>query len=79
MKAKRLTPVYRLLCLFMCTLFGVQNASAQEAYAYIASTNNNTMYFYYDTNRSSRNSTGTTYDLNTGTNAPGWQTDGARQ
>ncbi len=35
---------------------------------------NTTLTFYYDSQRSSR--TGTTYDLNTGYNWPGWATDG---
>ena len=35
---------------------------------------NTTLTFYYDNQRSSR--TGTTYDLNTGTNNPGWESDG---
>ena len=35
---------------------------------------NTTLTFYYDNLRSSR--TGTTYDLNTGSNQPGWYTDG---
>jgi surface protein len=35
---------------------------------------NTTLTFYYDTQRSSR--PGTTYDLNTGENYPGWYTDG---
>jgi surface protein len=37
---------------------------------------NTTLTFYYDTQRSSR--PGTTYDLNTGTNHPGWETDGTK-
>ena len=48
-------------------------ASAQEAYACYTE-NNTTLTFYYDTQRSTR--TGTTYDLNTGDNAPAWYTDG---
>ena len=45
----------------------------KEAYACYTSSNT-TLTFYYDTQRSSR--TGTTYDLNTGENYPGWYTDG---
>ena len=37
---------------------------------------NGTLTFYYDTERNSR--TGTTYDLNTGKNATGWDTDGTK-
>ena len=44
-----------------------------EAYACYTSSNT-TLTFYYDTQRSSR--PGTTYDLNTGNNHPGWETDG---
>ena len=39
------------------------------------SSSNTTLTFYYDKQRSSR--TGTTYDLNTGINNPGWNTDGS--
>ena len=49
----------------MCAL----GASAAEAYAHISSSNL-TLTFYYDDLRSSRQ--GTTYDLNTGPNLPGW-------
>ena len=41
----------------------------KEAYACLTTTNQ-TLTFYYDGQRSSR--TGITYDLNTGTNYPGW-------
>ena len=44
-----------------------------EAYA-CYTPSNTTLTFYYDNQRSSR--TGTTYDLNTGDNDPGWDTDG---
>ena len=37
---------------------------------------NTTLTFYYDNQRSSR--TGTTYDLNTGSNDAGWDTDGTK-
>jgi len=50
----------------MCAL----GAAAAEAYANYTSSNR-TLTFYYDTYRSS----GTTYDLNTGSNAPDWYTD----
>jgi surface protein len=45
----------------------------KEAYA-CYTPSNTTLTFYYDNQRSSR--TGTTYDLNTGSNDPGWYTDG---
>jgi len=58
-----------LLAAMMCA-FG---AAAAEAYAnYTPSTT--TLTFYYDNYRSSRS--GTTYDLNTLNNSPGWYTDG---
>ena len=44
-----------------------------EAYACYTSSNT-TLTFYYDTQRGSR--PGTTYDLNTDTNDPGWRSDG---
>ena len=44
-----------------------------EAYACYTA-DNTTLTFYYDILRSTR--TGTTYDLNTGSNDPGWYTDG---
>ena len=47
----------------------------KEAYACYTSSNT-TLTFYYDSQRSGR--TGTTYDLNTGTNYTGWDTDGTK-
>jgi len=44
----------------------------KEAYA-CYTPSNTTLTFYYDNQRSSR--TGTTYDLNTGANYPGWYSD----
>ena len=44
-----------------------------EAYA-CYTPSNTTLTFYYDNQRSSR--TGTTYDLNTGSNDTGWESDG---
>jgi surface protein len=44
-----------------------------EAYA-CYTPSNTTLTFYFDNQRSSR--PGTTYDLNTGYNEPGWETDG---
>ena len=58
-----------LLAAMMCAL----GASAAEAYACYTSSNT-TLTFYYDNYRSSRS--GTTYDLNTLNNSPGWYTDG---
>ena len=58
-----------LVAAIMCAL----GASAQEAYA-CYTPSNTTLTFYYDNQRSSR--PGTTYDLNTGTNDTGWETDG---
>ena len=58
-----------LVAAMMCAL----GASAVEAYACYTSSNT-TLTFYYDSQRSSR--TGTTYDLNTGNNWPGWMSDG---
>ena len=45
-----------------------------EAYANYTPSNT-TLTFYYDNQRSTR--TGTTYDLNTGNNDPGWYSDGS--
>ncbi len=64
--------LFRLVVLvsaMMCAL----GASASEAYACYY---NYTLTFYYDNLRSSR--TGTTYDLNTGSNDAGWDTDGTK-
>ena len=47
----------------------------KEAYA-CYTPSNTTLTFYYDNQRSSR--TGTTYDLNTGGNDTGWDTDGTK-
>ena len=58
-----------LVAAMMCAL----GAAAAEAYANYTSSNT-TLTFYYDNYRSSR--TGTTYDLNTLNNSPGWYTDG---
>ena len=58
-----------LVAAMMCAL----GAAAAEAYACYTSSNT-TLTFYYDSQRSSRS--GTTYDLNTGTTHPGWETDG---
>ena len=47
--------------------------AANEAYA-CYTPSNKTLTFYFDNQRDSRE--GTTYDLNTGFNRPGWNTDG---
>ena len=61
--------LFAVVAAMMCAL----GASAAEAYACYTSSNT-TLTFYYDNYRSSR--TGVTYDLNTGSNIPGWYTDG---
>ena len=58
-----------LMAAMMCAL----GAAAAEAYANYTPSNT-TLTFYYDNLRSSR--TGTTYDLNEGSNDVGWDTDG---
>ena len=50
-----------------------RDPNSPEAYACYTSSNT-TLTFYYDNLRSSR--TGTTYDLNTGSNITGWETSG---
>ena len=61
------------LCLLTLVAFlcSGKTAMAQEAYAVY--TNDGTLTFYYDNQKSSRS--GTKYALNTGTNEPGWYTD----
>ncbi len=54
---------------------GYFSEKPNEAYACFTPSNA-TLTFYYDNLRSSR--TGTTYDLNTGKNATGWDTDGTK-
>lgn len=51
------------------------DVSTRQAYA-VYTEENTTLTFYYDNLRDSR--TGTTYDLNTGKNATGWDTDGTK-
>ena len=60
-----------LVTAMMCAL----GATAAEAYANYTPSNT-TLTFYYDNLRASR--TGTTYDLNTGDNDTGWDTDGPK-
>ena len=69
---KKKTVLLRFVALWaamMCAL----GAAAAEAYA-CYTPSNTTLTFYYDNYRSSR--TGTTYDMNTGNDSPGWYTDG---
>ena len=70
MSKKLLFKLAVLVAAMMCAL----GATAAEAYANYTPSNT-TLTFYYDNYRSSR--TGTTYDLNTGTNNPGWRADGS--
>ena len=69
MKKSILFRLFAVVAAMMCAL-GIH---AQEAYACYTSSNT-TLTFYYDNQRSSR--TGTTYDLNTGTNNPAWYSNG---
>ena len=64
--------LFRLLALVACIMCAL-GAVAAEAYA-CYTPDNTTLTFYYDTQRASR--TGTTYDMNTGSNSPGWYSDG---
>ena len=63
----------KLLLLLVCILTGALSAMALEAY--VEKTNNTTLTFRYGT----RPQTGTTYSLNTGSNEPGWHSDGTYQ
>lgn len=66
---KFLIQTVALAACMLCSM----SAAAQEAYACYTS-ENHTLTFYYDSNRPNR--TGTIYDLNSGSNAPGWYNDG---
>ena len=72
MKKKNLLLRLVVLVAAMMCAFG---ATAAEAYANYTPSNT-TLTFYYDNLRASR--TGTTYDLNTGDNDTGWDTDGTK-
>ena len=63
-----------ILLTMLLTLMGALSASAQtvEAYA-LLSTDGKTLTFYYDNLKSSCQ--GKTYELNTGSNSPGWYDD----
>ena len=63
--------ILQRMVVMLITLMCAIGANAQEAYA-CYTPKNTTLTFYYDKLRSSHLST---YDLNTGTNAPGWLTD----
>ncbi|MBR0433023.1 MAG: BspA family leucine-rich repeat surface protein [Bacteroidaceae bacterium] len=70
-----LSPTIKPLLVFlMAILSGVQSVQAQtkEAYAYSPTSDRTTFYFYYDTSRATRNTTGVTFNLNTGANTPEW-------
>ena len=67
-KTKLLINAIALVACLLCSL----SATAAEAYA-VYTPGNTTLTFYYDNYRSSR--TGVTYDLNTGSNDPGWSVD----
>ena len=62
----------RWLMALLLVMLSSLATKAAEAYACYTSSNT-TLTFYYDNLRSSR--TGTTYDLNTGTNYPDWVND----
>ena len=69
MKKLLLFSLFTLVACLLCSM------SAAEAEAYACYTSSNTtLTFYYDNLRSSRS--GTTYDLNTGYDWPGWRRDG---
>ena len=69
------TSIIQRLVILLITLMSAIGANAQEAYACYTS-ENTTLTFYYDTQRSSRS--GTTYSLNKDYYGPGWYTDGTR-
>jgi len=60
------------LVVLVTAMMSALGAAAAEAYA-CYTPSNTTLTFYYDNQRSSR--TGTTYDLNTGSNETGWESD----
>ena len=64
---------YQLLTLVMLSLMTSAKAMAQEAYAVY--TDDGTLTFYYDNQKSTRE--GTAYELNTSYVSPGWYTDHA--
>ncbi len=65
--------LFRLVVLLTAMMYALgMQAAIVEAYA-CYTPDNTTLTFYYDNQRSSR--TGRTYDLNTGSNDTGWDTD----
>ena len=60
------------LVVLLATMISALGINAQEPYA-VYTSDNTTLTFYYDNDRSSR--TGTTYDLNEGGVEPAWVTD----
>ena len=60
----------KILILWLMLLAGASGLRAAEAYAFLSS-DNKTLTFYYDNNRSSRTG-GTTYGMNTSNYTPGW-------
>lgn len=61
----------QFLLTLLLMILGITSVKAQQAYAWLTS-DKATLYFCYDNNRSDRS--GTTYNLNTGTNTPDWLT-----
>ena len=64
------------LLVLLGTMLGTMKMMAQEAYA-VYTSNNTTLTFYYDSDRSTHTlSTETVYNLPTGNTQPAWYTDG---
>ena len=63
-----------VMATLLALLFGAQTVQAQtkEAYAYVSTADCETLYFYYDTNRATRNSTGNTFSMNAAGQVPDW-------
>ncbi len=73
---KGTTLLRTLLLVLLGTMLGTMSVSAQEAYA-VYTSNNTTLTFYYDSDRSTHTlSTETVYNLPTGNTQPAWYTDG---
>ncbi len=72
----RTTSLRTLLLVLLGTMLGKMSVSAQtkQAYAYVSTADRETLYFYYDTQRSSRNSTGNTFNMNAAGQTPEWYT-----
>ena len=70
---KKGTTLLRTLLLgLLGTMLGTMDVWAAEAYVYVADNDQTTLHFYNDNQRSARNSTGITYDLNGGQVRPTW-------